>query len=438
MSAEVVVLSGESYDDIAGMLAFDEGALAIVYNDPIVANNAVWVKSGASGVGTWERSAFVTQDQVYVPDQSQFPGSIALGAGLRNLVHINTEQGYDNTTIGHEAGLSLTSGWGNTLIGPSAGRSLSASTISNTFSGSLGNVGNTLIGRNCAPIANGALDNTLVGTNAGLNLTTGMDNAGLGINALNAIESGSENAAVGHGALQHILGTSTFSEGTGHRLSAFGDMAGRYMNDGERKTGGKCSVYVGARTSSLNSSAINESVYGYEAKGRGSNTAVYGNAEVTGHYLPGGGLFIEDCADETSELPNAYIDPESGEVRRSTAVDWTWQDWQPAFTTSLSGTISALNLQARYFKVGKKVTIRLSFQVNGTGTGFIGVTLPFAAAGPCAFSAVEDTTAGIMAALVRTYEAPTYAKITIAHPSFTTGISFNGRRFVVSGDYEIA
>ncbi|UUZ47334.1 hypothetical protein LP420_28785 [Massilia sp. B-10] len=131
---------------------------------------------------------------------------------------------------------------------------------------------------------------------------------------------------------------------------------------------------------------------GYEAKGRGSNTAVYGSTDVIGHYLPGGSLFIEDCPVEADELPNAYIDPSTGEVRRSTAVDWTWQDWQPVFTTSLTGTISAVNLQARYFKVGKKITIRLSFQVSGTGTGFIGVTLPFAAVGPASFSAVEDTT----------------------------------------------
>lgn len=438
MPADVVVLSGESYADIASMLAFDEGALAIVYNDPVVANNAVWVKVGAAGVGSWELTAFAAQDLTYLPDQTQFPGSVALGAGLRSLAHATTEQGFDNTAIGLEAGLCLTTGWGNTLLGPRAGRALTASTVCNTYSGSLGNVGNTLIGRNCAPIANGALDNTLVGTNVGLNLTTGMDNAGLGINALNAIEAGSENAAFGHGALQHIVGTSTFEAGTGHRLSALGDMAGRYMNDGERKTGGKSSVYVGARTTSMNSTAVNENVYGYEAKGRGSNTAVYGSTDVIGHYLPGGSLFIEDCPVEADELPNAYIDPSTGEVRRSTAVDWTWQDWQPVFTTSLTGTISAVNLQARYFKVGKKITIRLSFQVSGTGTGFIGVTLPFAAVGPASFSAVEDTTAGVMTALIRTYEAPTYAKLTIAHPSFTTGISFNGRRFVVGGEYEIA
>ncbi|UUZ47333.1 hypothetical protein LP420_28780 [Massilia sp. B-10] len=116
----MVVLSGESYADIASMLAFDEGALAIVYNDPVVANNAVWVKVGATGVGSWELTAFAAQDLTYLPDQTQFPGSVALSAGLRSLAHATTEQGFDNTAIGLEAGLCLTTGWGNTLLGPRA------------------------------------------------------------------------------------------------------------------------------------------------------------------------------------------------------------------------------------------------------------------------------------------------------------------------------
>lgn len=226
-------------------------------------------------------------DQVFVPDAPLTQGSIALGSGLRNLAGTGDIQAEGNTAVGMGAGESLRSGYANTLIGFNAGYSMTYREIPNTFTGGTGNSGNVFIGYYCGTGAVGAFDNTMVGVYAGYELTGGMDNAGFGINALRKIKGGSENAAFGHGALQHIEGSGDFATGDGHRLTATGDMAGRYLNNDAEKTGGRTSVYLGARTRSASNTAENETVIGYDVDGRGSNTVAIGNDDVTEVTLAG-------------------------------------------------------------------------------------------------------------------------------------------------------
>lgn len=260
------------------------------------------------------------RDAAYLPDQDVFFKSIALGDGLRDLEHVSGQQGHRNTAVGMGAAFSLTTGKYNTLVGANSGRKMTADNVSTTYSpgANLGNHGNTFVGFNTAAAANGALDNTGIGVNVMLNLTTGMDNFAGGINALRDILGGSENVAMGHGALQHLAGDGTYEDGNGHRNTAVGDMAGRGLNNGEEKTGGKNSVYVGARTSGASNSVVNENVFGYEAKGRGSNTVAYGNDEITGHYFNGGPIVMPNYS-VTTRAPNVYIDPDTGEIMLSTA-----------------------------------------------------------------------------------------------------------------------
>lgn len=301
-------------------------------------------------------------DQTYSPDQQVFAQSIAVGDGLRNLEPGLSDQGHQNTVVGLGAGVKLTTGKYNTLIGANSGRDMTAETVATTYSphAGIGNLGNTFVGRNTAMVANGALDNTGIGVNVMQNLTTGMDNFAGGINALQLIEGGSENAAVGHGSLQHVIGHGTFEDGDGHRNTAAGDMAGRLLNDLAEKTGGKASVYVGARTTSLSNNVINENVFGYEAKGRGTNTASYGNDSISGHYFNGGPIMSPAHA-VTSEAANVYIDPSTGEIKRSEVA-------VREFVRATTSTDDAVSLSAG--AAVSTVTIELdagAWDVSGVG-----------------------------------------------------------------------
>ncbi|QJB69733.1 hypothetical protein [Parasphingorhabdus halotolerans] len=211
-------------------------------------------------------------------------------------------------------------------MGYSAGKNLTAIDVVTTYppSSPIGNHGNTFVGFFCGATANGALDNTLVGTQAGLNLTTGMDNCLFGINTMQSLQAASENAAFGHASLRAVVGSGKFGSGPGdfaagdgHQLSAFGDMAGRFINGGENteKTGGRCSVYIGARTKSSSNTVYNENVFGFSAEGRGSNTVSYGDANITAHHFNAGSVFAPNLATETTATANLRIDPATGEIK---------------------------------------------------------------------------------------------------------------------------
>lgn len=260
-------------------------------------------------------------DPAYIPDQQIYRGSVVLGNGLRNLESFSGQQGQFNTAVGMGAAVGMTTGKYNTLVGAGSGAKMSAEDVETSYSpgSGLGNHGNTFVGFNTAAVADGALDNTGIGVNVMLNLTTGMDNFAGGINALRDILGGSENVALGHGSLQHLIGGGSQEDGDGHRNTAIGDMAGRMLSGGELKKGGKNSVYVGARTTGSSNSVINENVFGYEARGRGSNTVAYGNDKISGHYFNGGPIFMPNFK-TTTRAPNVYIDPETGEIMLSAAV----------------------------------------------------------------------------------------------------------------------
>ncbi len=282
--------------------------------------NAVWTfwKNPITGILTHTVSPHfpdapippVRELHVYLPNQSSFSGSMAIGPGLRSLVHVSSDDGQDNIAIGRDTGLALTDGRGNTLLGSDNGKALTSASVVNTYSGTLGNCGNTFIGRTIGAAANGALDCTLVGINAGQNLTSAIDDVGIGANALRNIEGGSENVGCGHGTLEYIVGSGDFATGNGHRLTAVGDMAGRFLNSLANKTGGKSCVYLGARTRSLNNTAENEIVIGYDVDGGGSNTIILGNASILATVLRPG-VTIGNSTGEDLNV-GGYIKSETG------------------------------------------------------------------------------------------------------------------------------
>lgn len=357
---------------------------------------------------------------VYLPNQTSFSGSVSYGGnGLRNLSHASGEEGYDNLAFGKSAGLALTTGRANILIGTDTGKALTAATVVNTYSGTLGNSGNVWVGRTIGAAANGALDTVFIGTNAGQNFTSGMDSVGIGANAAANLEGGSETVALGHGTLQHVVGSGDFATGTGHRLTAVGDMAGRFLNSLANKTSGKSSLYLGARTRSLANGAENEIVIGYDVDGGGSNTVTIGNSSILTTTLFGN-LSVGNAAGDKINA-DGYIKSLSG-FKLGTGVGLLIVDSEAdnAFTIAADNGNEGANSYIRFavdFSEQARITpSRTTFEKPIGLKGYTVATLPAGGVGDTAY--VTDAT------------APTYLGALTGGGAVTCPVFYNGSAWV--------
>ena len=394
-----------------------------------------------------EQDTIIDTTLVYSAEINNFTGSMAVGNGLRNLDGVG-EQGKENTVFGIDAGKELTSGKYNTIVGYLAGAKLSDDQQNIPFgSGTNSATGNVFIGRRVASVAKHALDNTIVGTQAGGNLTDGMDNVLMGIWAGLMIEGGSENVGLGHASLLNVRGYGNYEDGNGHRNTAVGDMSARFLNGSmENKTGGKSSVYVGARTTSAGNDVINENVIGYKAQGKGSNTVVIGNDSIEGTWIAGAPHF--PGIQSTSKRPNVHIDPISGELQQ-VMVNRTegYQDYAPNYYASTGEFGSeVITKKARYNYDGDTVNFMVDCLVpaKGTADGVLIITLPIPASGPWMFSAYEHNISGVLLRASASgpqlkysnIDGPEFTTVRIVHAGALGNIISGNRRFVVSGSYE--
>jgi hypothetical protein len=171
---------------------------------------------------------------VYLPDQTDFLGSLVIGNGGQNLSHTSLSEGRFNTFVGIGAGNANTTGNNNTASGFNALRSN----------------------------------------------TTGSLNTASGLEALFSNTTGSQNTASGRDAL--------FSNTTGSSNTASGRNAGRYIADGStaNQTGSN-SLFFGANTRALANGQTNQIVIGQGAIGIGSNSVVLGNDSIVKTALKG-------------------------------------------------------------------------------------------------------------------------------------------------------
>jgi hypothetical protein len=81
---------------------------------------------------------------------------------------------------------------------------------------------------------------------------------------------------------------SLYANTTGSYNTANGYQAGRYIADGATgRTTGDYGLYLGYNTRASADGQTNEIVIGYDAIGKGSNTARWGNTSITKHYFAG-------------------------------------------------------------------------------------------------------------------------------------------------------
>ncbi len=158
--------------------------------------------------------------------------------------------------------------------------------------------------------------NVFLGDSAG-NLTTtaipsGVNqasyNVGIGYKALCSNQLGTRNIAIGSEA----LGSNT----DGINNIAIGWEAGMYGSEiGDTNRVGVENIFIGNQTQPQYANDYNEIVIGHAAKGNGSNTATYGNANIKGHYFTTGKVQINDTLIVNSNDAGIIVNSSSGGIK---------------------------------------------------------------------------------------------------------------------------
>ena len=167
---------------------------------------------------------------------------------------------------------------------------------------------NISIGKNSgAALANSGDNNVLIGTDAGVKVNSGDNNVAIGINALKELTSNGNCVAIGSGALQNSTGSSNVGIGrsagtditTGTNNVAIGtetlennvDVVGAIAigqsaggDYGSNGFMGNYSICIGTRADVGTDDDENSIVIGKYVVGKGSNTVVIGNDDVTDFY----------------------------------------------------------------------------------------------------------------------------------------------------------
>ena len=158
---------------------------------------------------------------IYLPNQTNFTGSLVLGNGGQNLSHSSGVQGFNNTFVGLGAGLNNTTGNYNTVLGKDA-----------FYTNDTGRY-NTALGLESLYYNSSGEFNTAIGVDALYQNTTGRFNVAVGQSAGHAKQTGDNNvflgyeAAVGSGALTLVDNNTIIGYQAGH--SATNNWTGNVM-----------------------------------------------------------------------------------------------------------------------------------------------------------------------------------------------------------------
>ena len=186
---------------------------------------------------------------IYLPDQTDFIGSMILGDGGNSLSHTASEEGRYNLGIGVGTLEDITTGRGNMCMGYEAGKNITVGRE------------NIAIGKSALPAVTNADWNTAIGTQA-LNSNTGNYNVGIGYIALFQNSTGINNVAIGNNTGKN--------KQTGNDNVFIGNAAG--IGSGLYNTE-KNTIIGRAAGALMATGALNNILIGYQA----------GNVITTGH-----------------------------------------------------------------------------------------------------------------------------------------------------------
>ena len=185
----------------------------------------------------------------------------------------------NNTAIGHQAGLYLSTGANNTFLGLSAGEGVSGTPLTGDR--------NVAIGVNAGVALQGAAnENVIMGCFAGDSITTGASNTIIGDSAGAGITTASGNVALGHNALQTGTGTDNTVLGNNAGLQITGNDNVVVGHDaGADIAGGNKNTVVGDTAGGI-STGSNNVLLGDSVNVASGGTS---NAIVIGSNITGGG-----------------------------------------------------------------------------------------------------------------------------------------------------
>ena len=264
-----------------------------------------------------------------------------VAVGYRALKTLNAGLDSQNTAVGYNAGLSMTTGRENTIVGATAGDAFTDADFNIAIG--WGALGADTKGNKSVAIGVGALDaqnftsstdafNVAVGHNAGSDVTTGERNTFVGGLAGDAITSGQRNIAMGHEALSddtqgnrsvaigyqalaqqnHTSGTDVENVAIGHQAGynhttgtlnvCVGADAGKGITTGGGNTivghggatrntdlsTGNNNTLIGRETGTSATDASNNNVLGKDVVGSAENTFTFGIGSADSAISTGG------------------------------------------------------------------------------------------------------------------------------------------------------
>ena len=288
-------------------------------------DRVVAIGSGAmgGGISTADITGLVSIGYESLAGSLEATTDYTVAIGYQSLKSLTS--GAQNTAVGYKALSELTAGNHNTALGY-----LALQTTSNATSEH-----NTAIGRNSmsGDWAGACSNNTAVGSNTmGGNMNASNQNTTIGQGGLSAITSGDSNVAVGYLA-------------------------------GSTLTTGGLNTYIGKSTVASAVDVQNEIILGSGITGRGTNTAVVGNDNVTDVYLSrDGGAKAYMASIQFPATQNASSDANALD-------DYEEGTWTPRLADASGNLATAASANGgTYTKVGRVVTANGVLATNGLGS----------------------------------------------------------------------
>ena len=227
-----------------------------------------------------------------------------------------TDETLYNEILGTLAGTLITSGTHNQAIGHAS------------LNKNVGGSGNTAIG-SYALFNNTGHDNFAIGQKTLYENTTGTNNIGIGMSAVYANTTGSANIGIGTASLWALA--------SGQNNIGIGHNAGRYRgSDSDTLTTANQCVYLGAVARASANNVTNEIVIGYNAIGKGSNTAIIGNTSVTDLYVGNRKVYHEGNLKAKTTYTNSFYGDNAG--RLNVGSDNTGIGERALYSASLTGS----------------------------------------------------------------------------------------------------
>lgn len=342
-----VVIGAASGGNLAAIGNVAVGNEALMLNASGTYNTVVGYQSGSGLTGS--NNVAVGR---YAGYNASGSGNVAIGVEALGGAAVNTGI---NIAIGYKAGSAFVAGSENTLIGYESGLGLTSANR------------NVAIGDGTLRAATSASDNTLVGYRVGYALTTGSSNTAVGTEALRQATTASSTTAIGYAALNALT--------TGTTNCAVGTQAGMLVTTGNGNTfvGADCGGRVTGASS--NCTAIGNRALGGAGTPAISNTVAVGT--FTGNHANAisGSIYIGPVISATTLGTNniGIGNNIGGGGTTSNNIIIGNGAFSSAASTGSGNNVAIGNSASSTAAANRSNTVAIGTSVNATNTGAIAI-----------------------------------------------------------------